>query len=67
VTLQRIPRRTFDVVGLAGSLRGGSFKLVVRVHEKFDPNGRLTDEPTRRFLKAFLDRFVELLARFARD
>src|SRR5438105_3624721 len=39
--------------------------LVARAHEKFDADGRLTDEPTRAFLKTFLDRFVELLTRFA--
>jgi chromate reductase len=39
--------------------------LVARAQEKFDANGRLTDEPTRQFLKTFLDRFADLIARFA--
>ena len=39
--------------------------LVARAHEKFDANGQLTDEATRAFLRTFIDRFAELIARFA--
>jgi chromate reductase len=37
--------------------------LVGRAQERFDPAGRLTDEPTRRFLGLFLDQFAAWLAR----
>jgi len=40
--------------------------LVARAHEKFDADGRLTDEKTREFLRTFLARFMELMARFGR-
>ena len=40
--------------------------LVGRAHEKFDADGRLTDDKTRQFLRTFLERFMELMARFAR-
>jgi chromate reductase, NAD(P)H dehydrogenase (quinone) len=39
--------------------------LVARAHEKFDANGKLTDEPTREFLEVFLDSFVALMVRLA--
>jgi chromate reductase, NAD(P)H dehydrogenase (quinone) len=39
--------------------------LVARAHEKFDANGKLTDEPTREFLELFLDSFVALMVRLA--
>jgi chromate reductase, NAD(P)H dehydrogenase (quinone) len=32
--------------------------LVGRAQEKFDSSGRLTDEPTRRFLRGFLEQFA---------
>jgi len=32
--------------------------LVGRAQDKFDPSGRLIDEPTRRFLRAFLEQFA---------
>ncbi len=35
--------------------------LVARAQERFDPGGRLTDEPTRRFLGLFLDQFAAWL------
>jgi len=38
--------------------------LVSRAHEKFDANGRLTDEPTRKFLGQFLDHFAAWIPRF---
>jgi chromate reductase len=38
--------------------------LVARAHEKFDANGQLTDDSTRDFLRTFIDRFAELIARF---
>ncbi len=41
--------------------------LVGRAHEKFDTDGRLTDEKTREFLALFLARFVELMARMGRQ
>ena len=43
--------------------------LVGRAAEKFDAEGRLTDEPTRRSLRKLLDALVEWTARFdaARD
>jgi hypothetical protein len=41
--------------------------VLVRAHEKFDADGHLTDEPTRQFLKTFLDRFADLVARLAND
>jgi chromate reductase len=37
--------------------------LVARAQERFDPGGRLTDEPTRRFLCLFLDQFAAWLVR----
>ena len=37
--------------------------LVARAQERFDPGGRLTDEPTRRFLGLFLDQFAAWLVR----
>jgi chromate reductase len=37
--------------------------LVARAQERFDPGGRLTDEPTRRFLSLFLDQFAAWLVR----
>lgn len=37
--------------------------LVARAQEKFDASGRLTDEPTRRFVAGFLLRMAEWLAR----
>ncbi len=37
--------------------------LVARAADKFDADGRLTDEGTRTFLAAFLDRFIDLLTR----
>jgi chromate reductase, NAD(P)H dehydrogenase (quinone) len=40
--------------------------LVARAHEKFDADGRLTDDKTREFLRTFLERFVELMTRFGR-
>ena len=40
--------------------------LVARTHEKFDAEGRLTDQATRDFLVTFLKRFAELIGRFAR-
>ena len=40
--------------------------LVARPHEKFDADGRLTDQTTRDFLATFLTRFAELIGRFAR-
>jgi chromate reductase len=43
--------------------------LVGRAQNKFDPSGRLTDEPTRQFLRGFLEQFaawIELQQR-ARD
>ncbi|HEX5727028.1 MAG TPA: NAD(P)H-dependent oxidoreductase [Longimicrobiaceae bacterium] len=33
--------------------------LVFRAHEKFDVDGRLTDEPTRRFVRKLLEALVE--------
>ena len=39
--------------------------LVARAHEKFDAEGRLTDQSTRDFLVTFLTRFAELIRRFA--
>lgn len=38
--------------------------LVGRAHEKFDAEGRLTDDTTRKFLGQFLALFVEWVARF---
>ena len=38
--------------------------LVGRAHEKFDAEGRLTDESTRKFLRMFVDQFVSWIARF---
>jgi chromate reductase len=38
--------------------------LVARAHEKFDADGRLTDQSTRDFLKTFLAEFADLISRF---
>jgi chromate reductase len=38
--------------------------LVARAHEKFDAEGRLTDQSTRDFLKTFLTGFADLISRF---
>lgn len=38
--------------------------LVFRAHEKFDAQGRLTDEPTRQFLAKFLGALAEWTTRF---
>lgn len=38
--------------------------LVGRAHEKFDADGRLTDEATRTFLAQFLERFVIWIGHF---
>src|SRR4051812_36057809 len=40
--------------------------LVARAHEKFDAEGRLTDESTRKFLAQFVDQFIAWMARFPR-
>ena len=37
--------------------------LVARAHEKFDANGRLTDDTTRKFLVLFLDEFARWVSR----
>ncbi|MBI3783792.1 MAG: NAD(P)H-dependent oxidoreductase [Deltaproteobacteria bacterium] len=37
--------------------------LVAKAHEKFDAQGRLTDEPTRKLLQRFLQAFAEWVAR----
>src|SRR5580765_2995167 len=39
--------------------------LVGKAHEKFDADGRLVHQATRDFLATFLQRFAELIARFA--
>ncbi|MGE0706108.1 MAG: NADPH-dependent FMN reductase [Vicinamibacterales bacterium] len=39
--------------------------LVARAREKFDEEGQLTDEATRKFLAGFLERFAQWIARFA--
>jgi len=39
--------------------------LVGRAHEKFDAEGRLSDEVTRKFIAQFLDQFVVWIGRFA--
>jgi len=39
--------------------------LVFRAHEKFDPAGALTDEPTRTFLGRYLTAFEAWVRRFA--
>ena len=39
--------------------------LVGRAHEKFDSEGRLTDERTRQFLGLFLESFATWIGRFA--
>lgn len=41
--------------------------LVARAHEKFDADGRLTDEGTRRFLGLFLQSFATWIRRFPQD
>src|SRR3954465_11777835 len=38
--------------------------LVARAHEKFDADGRLTDQGTSDFIKVFLKGFGDLIARF---
>ena len=38
--------------------------LVARAHEKFDADGRLTDQGTRDFLKTFMTAFADLISRF---
>jgi chromate reductase len=38
--------------------------LVFRAHEKFDAEGRLTDEPTRKFLGLYLEAFAAWTGRF---
>jgi chromate reductase len=38
--------------------------LVYRAHEKFDDDGRLTDEPTRKYLARFLEAFAAWIDRF---
>ena len=38
--------------------------LVFRAHEKFDAEGRLTDEATAKFLTAFLEAFAVWIPRF---
>jgi hypothetical protein len=38
--------------------------LVGRASEKFDEQGRLVDEATRKFLRRFLEQFVVWIARF---
>lgn len=38
--------------------------LVGRAHERFDEEGRLTDEKVRSYLKMFLEHFVEWIERF---
>jgi chromate reductase len=40
--------------------------LVFKAHEKFDPEGRLTDEPTRAYLQRYLGAFADWTRRFAR-
>jgi chromate reductase, NAD(P)H dehydrogenase (quinone) len=39
--------------------------LMAKAHEKFDADGRLTDETTRAFLVTFLQAFAAWVARFA--
>lgn len=38
--------------------------LVFRAHEKFDADGRLTDQPTRRLLEQYLQAFAAWVLRF---
>ena len=38
--------------------------LVGRAHEKFDADGRLTDDTTRKFLVLFLVEFANWMMRF---
>ncbi len=38
--------------------------LAFRAHEKFDAQGRLTDQPTRQLLRQFLEAFAAWVARF---
>lgn len=40
--------------------------LVFRAHEKFDAEGRLTDEATRRYVRRLLDALADYAARLAR-
>lgn len=39
--------------------------LVSRAHKKFDSDGRLTDDTTRKFLVLFLEEFAHWIGRFA--
>jgi chromate reductase len=39
--------------------------LMSRAHEKFDADGRLTDEPTARFLARYLTAFLSWIRLFA--
>jgi chromate reductase len=48
-------RQAFDVTNTYAMLQPEV--LVARAHEKFDADGRLTDEATRTFLRQFLDTF----------
>jgi chromate reductase len=38
--------------------------LVFKAHEKFDAQGKLTDEATRQFLQKFLGAFAAWVKRF---
>jgi chromate reductase len=38
--------------------------LVFRAHEKFDAEGRLTDEATARYLRGYLEAFAAWTLRF---
>ena len=38
--------------------------LVFKAHEKFDDDGRLTDEATRKLLQGFLSAFAAWIRRF---
>jgi chromate reductase len=40
---------------------------VMRVAEKFDAGGRLTDEPTREALRALLEAFAQWIRHFRRE
>ena len=41
--------------------------LVFRAHEKFDAEGRLTDEPTRQFVSLLLRRLADWTQRVHRE
>lgn len=41
--------------------------LVYRAHKKFDDKGRLTDEPTRKYLAMYLEALQEWVMKFATD